>query len=374
MATMTLLRVPIPPGPAGLLALDAPLQDALLRDGPAFAPIPTVSATVSIEYVTKLLAAVELGGEVHEDAAVVLATSGSTGDPRGVELGVENFRAIGDWAAPGANWVAALPLTSVGGFNVLARARLYDGDVAAVESIGGAQPFTPEVFARAVFSLHDVIATSIVPAQLARLLDDELGVAALQRCDTILVGGGATSLDLQQRAQKFGIALTLTYGMTETAGGCVFNGRPVGDTSVIVEDGRIRIAGSAVALKYRDSDELFDGTFLTNDVGMYSDGVLNVTGRVDDIVSIKGVNVSPVAVEAVLRSMPTIRDAAVVVRNDALHAFIVTASPQAIADAENLVTGQLGRVAVPESFTELDALPHLPNGKIDRVRLREGVK
>lgn len=157
MTTMTLLRVPIPPGPAGLLALDAPLRNALLGDGPPIAPIPAVSATVSNEYVTSLLSAVDSHRTVHEDTSVVLATSGSTGNPRAVELSTENFRAIGDWAAPGANWVAALPLTSVGGFNVLVRARLYDGDIAAVESIGGALPFTPEVFARAVLDRKSVV-------------------------------------------------------------------------------------------------------------------------------------------------------------------------------------------------------------------------
>ena len=350
------------------------MRDALFGNGPAIAPIPTVSATVSNAYVTSLLAAVDVETPVLDETAVVMTTSGSTGNPRAVELSAENFAAVGDEVAPGANWVAALPFTSVGGFNVLARARMHGGDICVAESVGGARPFTPEIFARAVFALSDTIATSIVPAQLARLLDDELGIAALARCNTILVGGGPTSSALQQRASEHGISLTLTYGMTETTGGCVYDGRPVGDTELSIIDGRIQISGSCVALKYRDDPVGFDGRFLTQDTGSLSDGVLRVTGRVDDIVSINGVNVSPVAVEEVLRSMPTIKDAAVVVAHDTLHAFIVTSSPQAIADAINLVTGELGKVAVPESFTERDSLPHLPNGKIDRQELLKGVK
>lgn len=371
---MTPLRVPLPPGPAGLDALREPLAGALLRAGRAIVPVPTVSMTVSTEYVGSLLAAVNPQLAVEPDTAVVMTTSGSTGNPRAVELTVANFHAVGDLAAPDHAWIAALPLTSIGGFNVAARATMSGTPIVAVDSIGGARPFTPEGFLAAVESCVTElpIATSIVPAQLSRLLGSPAGVRALQTCSTILVGAGATSVDLQSRALAHDIELTLTYGMTETTGGCVFNGRPVGDTTLRIVDGRVEIRGSAVATKYRDTEEQFNGVFLTADAGELNDGMLTITGRIDDLVKINGVNVSPVAVEGVIRSMPSITDAAVISTGEParLHAFIVTKSAQAMNDAMNLITGQLGIPAVPTMFTELPALPYLPNGKIDRQQLQ----
>lgn len=368
---MTLQRVPIPPGPDGLAALLPALQDALVATSEPIAPVPTVSATISTEYVTKLLNAIALDEPTHELTAVVLTTSGSTGNPRAVEFSTENFAAIGDSVAINHSWVAALPLTSVGGFNVAARAVLSGGQIVAVDSLGGATPFTPKGFAAAVNALDDLIATSLVPAQLSRLLHDDDGVAALQRCSTILVGGGATDPELVRRAAWNKIRVTLTYGMTETTGGCVFNGVPVGDTEVTIESDRIRLTGSSIALKYRDTYREFGGTFLTNDIGTFIDGMLHVTGRIDDVVMINGVNVSPVAVEHLLRSIPSVHDAAVIVVNDALCAFVATDAPFTPDAARQLVATELGKVAVPTTITQVDALPYLPNGKIDRMTLAQ---
>jgi O-succinylbenzoic acid--CoA ligase len=217
--------------------------------------------------------------------------------------------------------------------------------------------------------------TSLVPTQLRRFLSGEAD--ALRAFDAILVGGAATDADLLDRARDEGARVVTTYGMTETAGGCVYDGEPLDGVRVRVTDG-IELAGPTLALGYRlDPDgtaEAFaDGWFRTRDAGEYSDGRLTVTGRLDDVVVTGGVNVAPAAVEAALRAHPAVADAVVFGRPDEEWGQRVVAAvvpaPGADPTLEALrpwVAERLGGPAAPRELHTVAVVPTLHTGKPDR--------
>ncbi len=199
-------------------------------------------------------------------------------------------------------------------------------------SLGGAEPFTPRGFHATVETasgVTDDVRVALVPAQLARLLADDAGIDALRACTGILVGGGSTRDSLLSTATELAIGVTTTYGATETAGGCVFDGVPLpgvtvgSDAAVAGRPGILTVDGPCVALGYRGEPGLTaqrfgPGRFLTTDLGMVGPtGVVTIIGRADDIVVIKGVNVSPSAVERVIADLPDIVATAVVTVDDA---------------------------------------------------------
>jgi O-succinylbenzoic acid--CoA ligase len=393
MVSRSLLRVPVPPGTEGPARLLPALAEALSGVGPAIAPVPTVSSTVSNDYVMGILAALrpdDLPLE-SDDVAVAIATSGSTGQPRGVLHSAASLTALNETVnGPGKRprWVLALPVTSIGGLNVLVRALAADREPVVVPSIGGFGPFTPDAFAEAVDRARrddEDVRVSLVPAQVARLMSSEAGTEALRQCSRILVGGSALRQSLRDVAEALGVSLTSTYGSTETAGGCVFDGRPLHGVDVQIDDtsGALIVGGPTVALGYRGepalTQELFgpDG-FRTPDIGrIETDGRITIIGRADDVVVINGVNIGVTAVEQVLVDHPDIEAAAVVVVSDparepALHAFVVPrdGAPRAVDDALEATAQRLGRLAAP-AMHRVGSLPHLPNGKVDRRLLTE---
>ena len=383
MATDPLVRIPVPSGPAGLDALAEPLRAALSGTGPAIAPIPVVTATTSDAYVRSLLRATAPDEPLEDDrTAVVLATSGSTGNPKGVLLSTDGLSSLNPWRDEPGTWVAAIPLTSAGGLNVLTRALAPGCTYVGVDSLAGARPFTPAGFAAATTTAvtHGLpLRTSLVPAQVRRLLGDAQGVEALQACTTILVGGAGLDAQLRDAAAVHGISLISTYGMTETCGGCVYDGTPLEGVTVHIDSAsRVTLGGPSTALGYRRQPALTaahftDDGFLTSDLGEVRDGTLRILGRVDDVVTVNGVNVSVTAIEALLRTSTNVSDCAVIALDDPergsrLIAFICGADidSEALGD---LVTQRLGAAARPRAFTTIEQLPTLPGGKTDRQAL-----
>ena len=160
------------------------------------APVPTVSAATSNDYVMTILAAVRADDDLPleaDDVAAVVATSGSTGAPRGVLLSADNLTCLTPLVQGDADpqWVLALPVTSMGGINVLVRALATERPPVVLPSIGGAGPFTTAAFVAAVTDAaraSDDVRVSLVPPQLVRLMADDAGIAALQQCTQVLVG------------------------------------------------------------------------------------------------------------------------------------------------------------------------------------------
>jgi O-succinylbenzoic acid--CoA ligase len=204
---------------------------------------------------------------------------------------------------------------------------------------------------------------------------------ALRRFAAVLVGGAATDAALLARARAEGVAVVTTYGMTETAGGCVYGGRPLDGVLVRVGPSGIELAGPTLALGYRlDPDgtaaAFAGGWFRTRDAGALADGVLQVHGRIDDVVISGGVNVAPAAVEAALREHPDVADAVVFGRPDPewgqqVVAAVVPApgAVPALAALRPWVAERLGPAAAPRQLHTVEAVPTLHTGKPDRRRL-----
>ena len=345
-----------------------------------------------VAYVQRMVDATAPDGPPLErdDAALVLSTSGSTGTPRGVLLSAGNLLALAAELGGEATttWIAAIPVTSAGGMNVIVRAHARGARVIGLPSLGGGAPFTPAAFADAVERADSSdVRTSLVAAQVRRLLSDERGAEALAACSDVLVGGGPLDPATRARAQEAGVRVRATYGATETAGGCVIDGRPAGGVAITIDDGEIVVSGPVVALGYRLDPEsthrrFVDDAFRTGDLGSIDTaGILTVTGRRDDQVTVRGSNVSLLAVESVLLGVDDVAAGAVVAipepaapEDAAIVAFAVPAPGvpharlrEAVADA---VRAQLGPPAVPRAVIAVETVPALPNGKPDRVALR----
>ncbi|MGV1003377.1 MAG: AMP-binding protein [Candidatus Nanopelagicales bacterium] len=395
MGAADTLELTLPPGPAGLAALLPPLRAALAGTGPAVALLPTERSAAARR-------AMRLDAALPAGSAVLVATSGSTGDPAAVSQSAAALAsaaaALASWRSardPGAEpprWLAALPLFSVGGLMSVVRSLAADQNPVAAPWLGGARPFRSADFVAVTAELPPGPgwAVSLVPAMLASLACDPAGLSALRRYRFVLVGGAPLPADLAGGLRAAGVVLIASYGMTETCGGVVFNGIAAPGVAVdVAAQGRLRIAGPMVAAGYRDgrSPECWDHSstagnrFLTSDIGTVDGGVVQVLGRCDDIVTVGGVNVSVAAVEALLQSLPAVLAAVVIATPDPtwdyrLNAFLVPA-PGASAglpeSAAAAVGAALGPPATPRRWELRSSLPTLPGGKVDRPALRDAV-
>ncbi len=324
-------------------------------------------------------AAVRPDDPVEDGADLVVVTSGSTGSGRAVLLSAGAIRASAAATAerlggPGS-WLLALPASAIAGLQVVCRSVLADRLPVV---LGEGESLTT---AAARLPAGDRRYVSVVPTQLRRWLDAE--PEALHAFDAVLVGGAATDPALLERARAAGVRVVTTYGMTETAGGCVYDGLPLSGVGVRIPEG-VELSGPVLALGYRGDPEataaaFADGWFRTRDAGtLDATGRLAVQGRLDDVVVSGGVNVAPQAVEAALRSHPDVADAVVFGRPDEEWGQRVVAavvpSPGAAPDLAALrpwVAERLGAPAAPRELHLVDEVPLLHTGKPDRRSLVE---
>lgn len=322
----------------------------------------------------------------YREIAAVVRTSGSTGTPKRTALSVEalasSSMATAEHLGFEGQWLLALPLHFVAGLAVLTRS-LYAGTRPWAMDLE--QSFAAQGFNDAASALTDRRRlVSMVPTQLQRLLTDPDAqtISTLQRFDAILLGGARAPRAVLQEAAKHSLKLHLTYGSSETAGGCVYDAKALPGVQVKVIDGRIMLGGPTIAAGYLGNPRLTQqhfstdaaGTrwYATDDLGSYTDGVLSVSGRADDVIITGGVKVSAAAVQRIIESVPGVTAVQVVAVPDAQWgqqigaAYAGTASPESLADA---VRETLGAAAVPRRVQRLNELPLLPNGKIDRMSL-----
>lgn len=403
-SSRSLIAVQIPPGVGGVNRLAPLLAKALDGSGPAIAPIPQSPAGL-VELLTSAIKPDDPNFPLESnDIAVVCATSGSTGNPRGVLLTANAITASAEAFAKrfggDFRWVMSMPAHRIAGIMVLARASLYGNPYLVDPSTGGARPFDPATFSVTTAQAKREsnkdgrpLAVSLVPTQIGRLLDSgTVGIEALQTYDLILSGAAATPQPMLNRLRELGVNVVISYGMTETCGGCVYDGQPLAGVTISlgakddVEPGRISIAGPMIASGYRLRPDLaavafIENKLITHDVGkLDSSGLLHVLGRLDDVVQVGGTNVSLSAVEALLRHHPAVADVAVIDIADDLWGSIpmayVTLRDEKVNKDElssfmkNTVTERIGRAATPRTIQFVDQLPMLDSGKIDRLTLR----
>jgi O-succinylbenzoic acid--CoA ligase len=315
-----------------------------------------------------------------DGTAVVIATSGSTGEPKGVQLSAEALRAsarasldrIG--AAPGIRWLCPLPTSHIAGLGILVRSLVSGTTPVVVDRLDPAQRNL------AAFGCGY---TSLVPAQLRRMLDAGAGLSAF---GAILLGGAAIPSGLLAGARAAGARVITTYGMSETCGGCVYNHGPLDGVQLrTAPDGRIQIDGPVLFSGYRNRPDLTelaleeDGWFTTSDLGSISPaGRLSVAGRADDMINTGGHKVSPHEIAAILEACPTVREAAVFGEPDSqwgqrVTAVVVPAShanPPRLEELRAAVSRKLPAYAAPRALFIVPAMPLLPSGKPDLAALR----
>lgn len=367
-------------------AVTAALSEAL-AGGPAVWPIEVAGAP-RVE---------EPAWVVDDGVALVVETSGSTDAPKRVLLSADALRASAAATeaalhGPG-QWLLALPVHYIAGAQVLVRSIVAGTEPVVLEG----EHFDPAAFVEASARLDRRYPryASLVPVQLGRLIEaakaDRKVADALHVFDRILLGGQAASPNLILAADTLGVRITRTYGSSETAGGCVYDGRPLDNVALRIADGGgVEVSGPMLADGYlgdpeRTADAFTtdaDGTrwYRTGDLGeLTHDGTLRIRGRADDLIISGGVKVSLGDVERAVRSVPGFGEAVVVrapdpewgeraavvaVRTDAAAASDALATLVAATDAAGLTPA-----ARPVRVELLDRLPLLASGKPDRRAL-----
>jgi O-succinylbenzoic acid--CoA ligase len=330
--------------------------------------------------------------ELPEGLAVVVGTSGSTGTPKRALLTAgalrASVRATHERLGGAGQWLLSLPAHHVAGLQVLLRSVVAGSEPVVMDLSGG---FSPKAFLEATGRFDAGVRryTSLVPTQLHRALDHPGGGDALRTYDAVLVGGAALPPRLRRRAEQARVAVVATYGMSETAGGCVYDGRALAATEVALDDeNRIHLGGAMVAHGYlgrRDLTEAAFGAdedgirwFRTDDVGHTDERArLHVDGRVDDMVNTGGLKVAPRLVEeAIADHVPGVRDVVVVGTPDpewgeAVSALVVL-EPGAVqrgltaADLRAHLRGILPDHALPVRAATVEEVPLAGPGKPDR--------
>lgn len=341
-------------------------------------PVPADDERQSSLLTTSLRA----GEAIDDDVALVVSTSGTTGAPKGAMLTASALTASAEathrrLGGPG-RWLLALPAYHVAGLQVLVRSV-----VAATSPVAVSAGFDGAELASAVASLGSGRRyASLVAAQLDKALRDPAATTALASLDAVLIGGGPMPSGLGERASAAGISVVRTYGMSETAGGCVYDGVPLDGVRVRIDDGRVVLGGATLAKAYRNPvqpDPFAEpGWFRTDDIGAVDDsGMLRVLGRVDDGISTGGLTVLPQLVEAALATHPAVADCAVFgVADDRLGQRVVAAvvvatgcAAPTLAELRAHVGSSLPSTAAPREVHFVDELPRRGIGKVDRREL-----
>jgi O-succinylbenzoic acid--CoA ligase len=360
--------LPVPPPHELLAALTAALDGT----GPAVTTTPAAAAARD---------------RAPAGTAVILTTSGSTsGVGRPVALGAAALRASAAatdarLAGPG-QWLLALPTDHVAGLQVLIRSVLAGTTPVAMRP----GRFTPAALTAALRAMRTDVPRylSLVPTQLVRVLaDGGATVDLLRTCAAVLVGGAATAGPVLLAAREAGVPVVTTYGMTETCGGCVYDGVPLDGVAVRLDaDARIHLAGEVLATGYLDEGPdpfvMIEGRrwLRTGDAGALDGARLSVLGRVDDVLVTGGVNVHPAAVERALAALDAVAEVAVVGVPDHEWGESVTAvvvprpgvSPPDLAAVRAAAGGGPG---APRALLVRESLPLRGPGKVDRLTLAE---
>ena len=326
-----------------------------------------------------------LPDEVETGVGLIVETSGSSGTPKRVTLSREAILASANASqirlgGPG-QWLLALPINFVAGANVLIRSLVADTQPVLMNT---SVPFTADAFARSASLMQGSRRyTSLVPTQLSRLaaaLDDPFSptgtndflLAQLRKFDAILVGGQAPQDEIIAPLKALGINIVVTYGMTETGGGCVYDGVPLDGVQVDLVGNRIRISGKVLADEIADESgtQKVGDNFLTSDLGEFdTEGKLKVLGRIDRVIVSGGLKISLDRVEELARAVPGVAELAATAIADAEWGqrvgIVYLGSPEVADEIALALANDLGPAGKPVRVVRTDGVPRLPSGKHD---------
>ena len=302
------------------------------------------------------------GRPMQDGDALVIASSGSTGAPKGI-IHTHSSLLAGAQASASRlqltsddHWLVCIPVSHVGGFSVISRAL----------HIGAALTLLPAFDVAAVQEAAKNGAThaSLVATALSRI------DASLFR--TILLGGSSAPGNLPSN-------VIATYGMTETGGGVVYNGQPLDNVEIKIVDGEIFLRCPMLMRAYRDDQtiSITDGWYATGDIGEIDEnGKLSVRGRQSDMIITGGENVWPSVVEYSLASHPLVNQ--VVVRGmpdttwgQRVVAYVVlndssqTSEVKLLSDLREHVKQTLPAFCAPQQIVVLAEIPRTSLGKVD---------
>ena len=313
--------------------------------------------------------------QVPSRVALVVSTSGSTGSAKEVALSagaiLASAKATNNYlkAQPGQVWSLLLPLTHIAGINVLVRSLELGTTPLDLREHSGKYPYADF--------------TSVVPTQLFRALNGDADLLEhFLSAKSVLVGGAALDPKLREQANTAGIKVIESYGMTETCGGCVYDGNPLANTQIeINEDGLIRISTASLATTYLNDPDSWDslvkdGFFQTADMGVMQEDKLLVTGRSDEVIITGGENVSLPEVEKIIHETFTgVQCAAFAIADpqwgQSLHLAIAGSVQPDQSAINEYLSSQISVAAKIKRFIYIDKLPRTSLDKIDRPKLIE---
>jgi len=309
--------------------------------------------------------------QVANEVALVVNTSGSTGDSKSVVLSSAALIASANashkylGATPGDSWSLLLPTTHIAGLNVIVRATALGSRV---------------IDNRNTENYVDADFVSIVPTQLYKALtSDSKLLEHLTAAEAVLVGGAPLSDKLKKEAASKHVKIITTYGMTEMSGGCVYNQKPLEGVGVKISDaGLIQLSGPMIASgyllangeleKFADSD-----SFDTTDLGEITNGMLKVLGRVDDVIISGGEKISLSAVEEIIRQILPKMDLITFAMADDLWGEKLCLASTSLIDLDDLRTS-LNSILTPKEIFLFEEIPTTMLGKPDRKRAIEIAK
>ncbi len=356
-----------------------------------------------------------------DGAAYVIYTSGSTGDPKGVIGTHRGSMNRFEWMwnkYPFASGEVCCQKTSLGfGDSVW---EIFGPLLHGTPSV-----IIPDAVTRDPDQLIDLLAThevtrvvavpSLLEMLLARNEDLSLRLPSLRYC---VSSGEALSPELSRRFVEAlpDTKLINLYGSSEASADSTFYevtvadthsttavpiGKPISNTQVYILDrhnapvptgvrGELHIGGAGLSMGYLNRPELNRQRFVkspfsddsllfkTGDLGRYRpDGTIQILGRADDQVKIRGMRVEPGEIEAKIKQLDSVREVAVVVReetpgNKVLAAYVSTADPKTLeTELPAFLRQVLPEHMVPAFFVFVETLPKTTSGKIDRRTLRE---